>query len=82
MIKPATCALIVFTLCGATKAASAPTTLAPPAREEATHFTQVQATNKSKARPRRRAGRPSVPSSGGQSSGGSSFDLKKIWDSD
>jgi hypothetical protein len=80
MIKPITSALIAFTLCGYTQALSAPIA---SAHERAAALTHVKAQIKQKAKPRRRVARQPAPSGGGSTpSGGSSFDTKKIWESD
>ena len=85
MIKPVTCALIVFLVYGTTDASSASTVTLRIAHERATALIGVQAPSKPKMKPRRRSARQPAPSGGGSAtppSGGSSFDPKKIWESD
>jgi hypothetical protein len=82
MIKPVTSALIAFALCGNTQASSAPIVVTS-AHERAAALTHVKAQIKQKAKARRRVARQPAPSGGGSTpSGGSSFDTKKIWESD
>jgi hypothetical protein len=83
MIKQVTLALIAFALCGNTKAVSTPIVVAS-AHERAAALTHVPARIK-KAKPWHRVARQPARSGGGSTnlpSGGSSFDPKKIWESD
>jgi hypothetical protein len=84
MIKQVTAALIAFALCGSAKAVGAPIVIAS-AHERAAALTRAQAQIKQNAKPRRRVARQPAPSGGSSTklpSGDSSFDLKKIWESD
>ena len=85
MTKAIAWVVVVFTLCGAQKGMSAPIVAGAEGHERAAVLVQAQGPSKSKSKPRRRAARRPATSNGAAAlppSGGPSFDIKKIWESD